>query len=179
MARARTTYRCRACGASFAKWMGQCPSCSEWNSLEQTLEGYATRNGMSPPRPPAEILQLADLDSVEVSRLQTPVMEWDRVLGGGLVPGSLVLLGGDPGVGKSTLALQIAGALAEAGQAVIYVSGEESPQQLSLRARRLGVSSQSMGVTAETDVEAVIAGSLQHSPQFVVIDSIQSVWDPS
>ncbi len=179
MARTRTTYRCRACGASFAKWMGQCPSCAEWNSLEQTLEGYATRNGMSAPRTPAEILQLSDLDTIEVIRLQIPLIEWDRVLGGGLVPGSVVLLGGDPGVGKSTLALQVAGALASTGQTVIYVSGEESPRQISLRARRLHVSAQTMGVTAETDVEAVITGALLHMPQFMVVDSIQSIWDPA
>lgn len=137
------------------------------------------RMGAPPTRAPAEILQLSDLDSVEVKRLQTPLIEWDRVLGGGLVPGSVVLLGGDPGVGKSTLALQVAGALAGEGHPVIYVSGEESPRQLGMRARRLGVSTQSMGVTAETDVEAVIAGALAHAPHFVVIDSVQSIWDPS
>lgn len=141
------------------------------------MESVASRRSAA-PRPPADILLLSELESIQVDRLRTSLNEWDRVLGGGVVPGSVILLGGDPGVGKSTLALQVADALAGSGQGVVYVSGEESPRQLGLRARRLGVSASGIGVTSETDVEAIIAGVLAREPQLLVVDSIQSIWDP-
>lgn len=177
MARARPTYQCRGCGASYVKWLGQCPACGAWNSLEETLEVRPARP-LGAARPPAAIHQLSELEALEAERLQTSLVEWDRVLGGGIVPGSVVLLGGDPGVGKSTLGLQVADALARSGQKVLYVSGEESPRQLGIRARRLGLGSREMGVTGETDVGAIIAGALADTPDLLVVDSIQSIWDP-
>lgn len=177
MARTRTSYQCRNCGATFVRWLGQCPTCGEWNSLEMAAELRGSRS-TSPVRPAAVIHALADLDSERVERMSSAIGEWDRVLGGGIVPGSVVLLGGDPGVGKSTLALQLAGALAASGSRVVYVSGEESPQQIGMRAQRLGLASNAIGVTSETDVDAVIAGASAHAPNLLIVDSIQSVWDP-
>ena len=158
------------------RWAGQCPACGEWNSLENAPEPRGTRALAA--RPAAAIYDLSELHDESTERLPSGIAEWDRVLGGGIVPGSMVLLGGDPGVGKSTLALQLAGALSEKGCRVVYVSGEESPQQLAMRARRLGLASRAIGVTSETDVDAVIAGAAAQSPDLVVVDSIQSVWDP-
>ncbi len=176
MAKGRSSYQCRSCGATFVRWLGQCPSCSEWNSLEVAVDARASRT--SPVRPAAVIRDLGDLDEEVSERFPSSIAEWDRVLGGGIVPGSMVLLGGDPGVGKSTLALQLAGALAAGGGRVIYVSGEESPQQVAMRARRLGLPSSAIGVTAETDVDAIIAGAAAQLPDLLIIDSIQSIWDP-
>lgn len=131
-----------------------------------------------PVRPAAVIEDLGELSGESAERVASELGEWDRVLGGGLVPGSVILLGGDPGVGKSTLALQLAGALAGHRHRVVYVSGEESPQQVALRARRLNLASDVIGVTSETDVDAVIAGASAQNPTLVIVDSIQSIWDP-
>lgn len=177
MARGRTSYQCRGCGAAFVRWLGQCPSCGEWNSLEVITDARVSRSSAA-VRPAAVIHELSALDEEGSERLPSAIAEWDRVLGGGIVPGSVVLLGGDPGVGKSTLALQLAGSLARAGNRVIYVSGEESPQQVSLRARRLELPSSAVGVTSETDVDAIVAGASAQSPDLVIVDSIQSIWDP-
>jgi DNA repair protein RadA/Sms len=131
-----------------------------------------------PVRAAAQILELGDVQMAGVGRLTSDLHEWDRVLGGGIVPGSVLLLGGDPGVGKSTLALQLAGALAAGGHRVVYVAGEESPQQVALRAARLGLADAPIGVTAETDVDAVVAAATSADPHLLIVDSIQSVWDP-
>ena len=178
MAKGRSTYQCRTCGAVFVRWMGQCASCGEWNTLEIVSDTRSQRSGPVVPRPAAVIRDLSDLEDEGNDRMPSLIGEWDRVLGGGIVPGSVVLLGGDPGVGKSTLALQLAGSLAALGKRIVYVSGEESPQQVGMRARRLGLPSRSIGTTSETDVDAMIAGVAAQAPDLVIVDSIQSIWDP-
>jgi DNA repair protein RadA/Sms len=178
MAKSRTSFECQACGARFARWSGQCPSCQQWNTLEQTVERSSRSELVA--RRPLVTRQLADIDEHDLPRLKTPLSEWDRVLGGGIVPGSVVLVGGDPGVGKSTLLMQVADAVAQQPQAsVLYVSGEESLPQIGLRARRLGLSPRGMRLGAETDLDAVIAAVMEDPPALLVVDSIQSVYDPS
>lgn len=179
MAKSRSSFECQACGARFARWSGQCSACGQWNSLEQTVEAAA--RGVLAARPPLITRQLADIDAHDQPRLTSPLGEWDRVLGGGIVPGSVVLVGGDPGVGKSTLLMQVADAVAAARDLqtpVLYVSGEESLPQIGLRARRLGLTERGMRLSAETDLDAVIAGVEEDPPALLVVDSIQSVYDP-
>lgn len=176
MAKPRPTYQCRTCGAAFVRWMGQCASCGEWNTLDLVPDPKKLRGSVA--RPAALIQQLSDLKDEGDDRLPALIYEWDRVLGGGMVPGSVVLLGGDPGVGKSTLALQLAGSMAALGRRVVYASGEESPHQVGMRARRLSLPSEAIGITSETDVDALVAGAAAQSPDLVVVDSIQSIWDP-
>src|SRR5579862_3245817 len=135
MAKTRSQYVCQSCGFTSAKWLGRCPECSEWNSLvEEVAGGDRPAGALSGAAKP---ISIGDVRVDEAPRLQTGLGELDRVLGGGLVPGSLVLLGGDPGIGKSTLLLQALHGLAGAGRRVLYVSGEESVQQTALRAERL------------------------------------------
>jgi DNA repair protein RadA/Sms len=202
--RAASEYVCQACGAAFPKWEGQCRGCSAWNSLVETLvrppqRRPASSEGRQPStaaRGPEPRL-LGSLDAVATTRRPTGLVEVDRLLGGGLVPGSLLLLGGEPGIGKSTLVLQVAGALAagapgpgregdagvapggRASRQVLYASAEESPAQLHLRASRLGLTSgpasTALSVLASTDVDAIIAAATALRPWLLVVDSIQTV----
>src|SRR5581483_3293892 len=177
MTKSRTTYLCSACGARQPRWLGQCPSCGTWNSLEEALERPNASRGSA--RPSAlRVSRLDDVRAEQVARLQTPISEWDRVLGGGIVPGSVVLVGGDPGVGKSTLLMQIADAVA-ARAPVLYVSGEESLPQIAIRARRLGLSNTEFRLAAENDVTSIVDHVRAEAPRLVVVDSIQSVYDPA
>jgi DNA repair protein RadA/Sms len=172
MARSSTVFVCGTCGAASPKWQGQCAQCGEWNTLEATARrsapGRAARPGISSQE--ARPLDAA----VEPPRLTTGHAELDRVLGGGIVPGSVTLLGGDPGIGKSTLLLQVAAAVARA-YAVVYASGEESAAQVSMRARRLGVAGSALRVLAETDLQAIVEASAQSKAALLVVDSIQTV----
>ena len=146
MTKIKTQYVCQSCGSTQLKWMGRCPDCDEWNTLVETLVETRKKNGQplvgsalhSKPQ------RLTDIAADNYQRTLLPMNEFNRVLGGGLVPGSLVLIGGDPGIGKSTLLLQISVALAGDGP-VLYISGEESPQQIKLRASRLGIAADSQG----------------------------------
>ncbi|HUJ51935.1 MAG TPA: DNA repair protein RadA [Steroidobacteraceae bacterium] len=170
MARPNPMFVCAACGGETLKWQGQCPLCGEWNSLAQ-------RCGASPrPAPAAAVVALnAGVEGArDTSRLASGTAELDRVLGGGIVPGSVILLGGDPGIGKSTLLLQVA-AFVAAARAVIYASGEESIAQVSLRAQRLSLSAERLGLAAETDIAAILALSAQAGAAVLVVDSIQTV----
>jgi DNA repair protein RadA/Sms len=172
MARSSTVFVCRACGAESPKWQGQCAQCGEWNTLEATAR-------RSPPggasRPRTRVQQTRPLDAeAEPVRLPTGLAELDRALGGGIVPGSVTLLGGDPGIGKSTLLLQVAAAVAS-GHPVVYASGEESAAQVSLRGRRLGVPGSALRVLAETDLEAIVDAARDASAALLVVDSIQTV----
>ena len=176
MSKTRSVYVCQACGAHFPRWSGQCSSCGQWNTLEETLEGSTRRAGPSAPAAGLTPRKLAHLDVQEAPRLQSGTGEWDRVLGGGIVPGSVVLVGGDPGIGKSTLLLQIADAIAS-GAGVLYVSGEESLPQIGMRARRLGLNADGMSLAAETDLEAITQYLESARPALAVVDSIQSVYD--
>ncbi|MFH1463093.1 MAG: DNA repair protein RadA [Pseudomonadota bacterium] len=180
MAKPRTRYRCTSCEAEHASWFGQCPTCRAWNSLElvqiAASSTAAARRSAEPVRP-LPISQVALGDGGEV-RLSTGIGELDRVLGGGLVAGSLTLIGGDPGVGKSTLLLTALARLARRGLPVLYVSGEESARQVRLRADRLGVGGDSLYLLAETDLDRVDEAVQQVQPRFLVIDSIQVMRDP-
>ncbi|TVQ36761.1 MAG: DNA repair protein RadA [Geminicoccaceae bacterium] len=174
MARARTHYACTACGASFPKWSGRCEACGAWNSLaEEQAIRVAGR-----PAPTAGRLQFTDLrsESEPPPRHVTAIDELDRVLGGGLVAGSAILIGGDPGIGKSTLMLQTAAALANAGAEVAYVSGEESVDQIRLRARRLGLQDAPVRLAAASVLGDILAGiDSPPVPRLVIVDSIQTV----
>ncbi|MBK1656270.1 DNA repair protein RadA [Allochromatium vinosum] len=175
----KSAYVCNACGARYPKWAGQCQECGAWNSLQEVAElrrrpaersgGYA---GVVDSN---KIETLAAVSPEERQRVQSGIGELDRVLGGGLVAGSVVLIGGDPGIGKSTLLLQACAALA-AEQPVLYVSGEESPQQIGLRARRLGLSGGGIRLLAETCVEQILAHAEQERPRVMVVDSIQTLY---
>ncbi len=174
--KAKTVYTCQSCGSRQPKWVGRCPDCGDWNTLvEETLKpsGAQTRRGLAEEgsRP----LPLADVPMREGIRLPTGMEEVDRVLGGGVVPGSLVLIGGDPGIGKSTLLLQLCGAIALAGP-VLYVSGEESAAQIKMRAERLGIGSASLLIYSETSVENILGQIAAVKPALVIIDSIQTVY---
>ena len=167
----RTEYVCRECGAGSPKWMGRCPECEAWNSL---TERQPVPMGASRRVVELEAIDLADVSTAEFDRLQLASGEVNRVLGGGIVRGSLVLVGGDPGVGKSTLLLQIADEVARKHGPTVYVSGEESPHQIKLRADRLGVSGRGLRVLAETDLDAVLAS--MRDVTLVIVDSIQTMF---
>jgi DNA repair protein RadA/Sms len=179
LAKTTTRYVCQQCGSAQAKWMGRCPDCGEWNTLVETVvESRSARAGRmastqalrNQPR------LLRDVTADGFTRISLTMGELDRVLGGGLVPGSLVLIGGDPGIGKSTLLLQASAVLAAAGGPVLYVSGEESAQQIKLRAARIGLDGDGLYVLTETNVEAILDHILQLQPRLVVVDSIQTVY---
>ncbi len=174
----RVAYVCNACGARLPKWAGQCPDCGGWNCVAEIPDrpaGEQRRGGYAGAAGAAQIQTLSAVSPEAVVRTGTGIGELDRVLGGGLVPGSVVLLGGDPGIGKSTLLLQACAALG-ASNPVLYVTGEESPQQVSLRARRLGLSGEGIRLLAETCVERVLAAVEQESPRVMVVDSIQTLY---
>ena len=176
MSKIRLVYRCTACATAYPKWAGRCPSCEAWNSMVEDVEG---------PDPDAALLlsvtstatamPIAEVDSLVGGPQSTGIDELDRVLGGGLVPGAVTLLGGEPGIGKSTLLLQLAAAWPAR---TLYVSGEESAQQVRLRAERLGALGPNLWLLAETSLPHVIAALDTVQPQLVIIDSIQSVADP-
>lgn len=179
----RSVYRCSSCGAEFAKWAGKCEQCDEWNTL---VEELAPTTAHGPSRRKAKpdaalgsrlpVTLLRDVRQTAESRLSTRLDELDFVLGGGIVPGSMVLIGGEPGIGKSTLLLQIAAQLETSGASALYVSGEESPFQIRLRADRLGASAQDVAVLAETDLELILAAATVRQPSILIVDSIQTVY---
>jgi DNA repair protein RadA/Sms len=173
MAKPRTVFVCSSCGADAPRWTGQCPSCGEWNTLAPFAEARAraARGGNREARRPVAVAQLAVEDE---PRLSTGYAEFDRVLGGGLVPGSVTLIGGEPGIGKSTLLLQCAAALA-AGQPALYATGEESVRQVAERARRLSVDAAGLSLVAETAVERILALAVEAGARAIVIDSIQTM----
>jgi DNA repair protein RadA/Sms len=184
LARPQSRYVCQACGTSHLRWEGQCRGCAAWDTLVETLvqatPARAARRGPAPVGPAAP-RPLASLSATDIERRPTGLGEFDRVLGGGLVPGSVVLLGGEPGIGKSTLVLEAAAGIATgaAGATVLYASGEESAGQLRLRARRLGLldgpAGEAVSVIAETDVERIVEAARQAAPGLLVVDSVQTV----
>ena len=174
---AKTVYTCRECGGSNAKWLGKCPHCGAWNSLDETVAEAAgpAKNRFQSLAKGQPVATLSEIDAAEVARTPTGQEELDRVLGGGIVEGAVVLIGGDPGIGKSTLLLQALDALS--GQMkVLYVTGEESAAQVALRARRLGLSGKQVRVLAEIQLEKIVATLEAEAPAFCVIDSIQTVY---
>lgn len=176
MAKTKTVYVCQQCGATSPAYMGKCPSCGSWNSMVETVEDRRPAGGGRTPRAANRAMPLSAVGSAAEERISVPIQELDRVLGGGLVPGSLVLIGGDPGIGKSTLVLQAAAALATPERSVLYVSAEESAQQVKLRADRLGVTGDDLLVLSETDLLEVLRAADVHDPGLLIIDSIQTVY---
>ena len=175
MAKSKTQYTCTECGASSPKWQGQCSGCGEWNTLLETVLEKSTGNRFESLAPPALLQNLAAIEARETERIATGIGEFDRALGGGLVPGGVVLIGGDPGIGKSTLLLQALSGLSQAHK-VIYVSGEESGEQVALRARRLALDVNQLDLLAEINLEKILATLQGEKPQVAVIDSIQTLW---
>jgi DNA repair protein RadA/Sms len=178
MAKAKTIYSCTECGGQSPKWQGQCPHCGEWNTLvEAVAEAMpaAGKNRYSALAASGKLQQLAEVEASEVSRTPTGIDEFDRVLGGGLVEGGVVLIGGDPGIGKSTLLLQALAHLSKTKK-VLYVSGEESAQQIALRAHRLALDARAVNLLPEIQLEKIQATVTNEKPDVVVIDSIQTVY---
>ena len=178
MARQKTSYVCGTCGARTAQWQGQCPACEAWNTLEIAVSALtpagASRNARTVTAGPSTSRTVTDIAQESDVRAATGIGELDRVLGGGLVAGSVVLLGGDPGIGKSTLLLQAADALSRE-RPVLYVSGEESVRQVASRAQRLGLDSTTLRLAAETRVETILEEAARSRAQVLVIDSIQTM----
>ena len=184
MAKLKTKYKCRSCGYISASYLGRCPNCGAWNQFEKETEAVQNRSTKGSPSRLikktgiSEPVKLENVKAEKEERVQTSMEELNRVLGGGIVPGSLVLIGGDPGIGKSTLMLQIMSELANQYK-VLYVSGEESANQIKLRADRLGLPANDMMLYPETDMEDIRQQISELEPDFVVIDSIQTMNEPS
>ena len=172
MAKPKTAYVCSDCGADFAKWQGQCNACSAWNTLSKISIGPVKEARVGFAGATSVIKKLNEVEAEEANRIATGFGELDRVLGGGLVPGSVVLMGGEPGAGKSTLLLQVSTQLAQS-RGVLYVTGEESLQQLALRAKRLHLPLDALSVASETHAENIAAHIESEKPDVVVLDSIQ------
>jgi DNA repair protein RadA/Sms len=177
LAKAKTIYVCQACGGSNPRWQGQCPACQAWNTLEESLSESTSSNarfqGLAQAVPRQK---LSAIKAEDMPRLPTGVDEFDRVLGGGLVPGGVVLIGGDPGIGKSTLLLQALAEMSAAGVSVLYSSGEESAAQIALRAKRIALAAPQLEVLAEIQLEKLLTTIDAARPQVVVVDSIQTVY---
>lgn len=177
MAKSKTRYVCANCGSVSSRWLGRCPQCGEWNTMieEQAApeppKGVGTRQGKG-----AKPALLQDIAMEQMSRVRTGIGELDRVLGGGIVPGALILLSGDPGIGKSTLVLQIADAVCRHAGAVLYGSGEESAGQIKVRAERLGITASNLIIQADTSLDAVLQEAKRRRPVLLIIDSIQTMY---
>jgi DNA repair protein RadA/Sms len=173
----KTIYVCSNCGETTPKWIGKCPSCSEWNSFVEDAVDKKTYDQIDAQA--REVINLDLRKTTAKDRLQTGITEFDRVTGGGLVADSFTLLSGDPGIGKSTLALQVAGKMAEAGKKVLYISGEESASQISMRASRLGITSKNLQMLSENLLDVILATIAKQKPEFVVADSAQVFSSPA
>lgn len=178
MAKGKTTvFFCQSCGYESSKWMGQCPGCREWNTfVEETVDKKAEKILSSDHGKTHKPVSLNSIVMEQEERIQTGVQEFDRVLGGGIVPGSLVLVGGDPGIGKSTLLLQICQILSQMKRSTLYISGEESLQQIKIRADRIGQFTDSLHLLCETNLNTIRAMIEREKPQIVIIDSIQTMY---
>ena len=177
MAKLHTKFVCQACGYESPKWIGRCPDCNEWASMveeqiEVTKSKQISTGAYTAPIP------ITDLSAKGADRTSCGISEFDRVLGGGVVAGSLVLIGGDPGIGKSTILIQVANHLSLSAGKVLYISGEESAEQIKLRSNRMGIASQNLLIAAETNINAVEHFIQTVSPKYVIIDSIQTMYDP-
>lgn len=182
MAKNKSVFMCQDCGYESPKWMGKCPGCHQWNTMVEEVikrdtqtRGLTTSSTSGTQQKPQSIV---DIKSEQEPRINTHTVELNRVLGGGIVPGSLVLVGGDPGIGKSTLLLQTSAKLAQHGQKVLYISGEESVKQTKLRSDRLNIAAGDLFVLAETDLDLIEKAVTEINPSVVIIDSIQTVYRP-
>ena len=182
MAKEKTVYVCSQCGYETGRWMGKCPDCGSWNTLEEMKRsaGIAVEEKKLKRQPGTgnEPLELDEIPEDTMLRHLTRIGELDRVLGGGVVEGSLLLVGGDPGIGKSTLLTQVSANFAAQGHRVLYVSGEESARQIKLRANRLGASGKGLYILSENDMSAVEKQMGRIQPEFMVVDSIQTMYRP-
>jgi DNA repair protein RadA/Sms len=173
----KSVYSCQTCGSQSPKWLGRCPDCNAWNSfVEEKVSAVSEKSSASPVFGGSAARLYADIDMVVTPRLSTGISEFDRVLGGGIVPGSLVLLGGEPGIGKSTLLLQAAAQFAQHVGPVLYSSGEESEHQIKMRGERLGVGRAPLYLLAETCVERILDEASRLRPALLIVDSIQTVF---
>jgi DNA repair protein RadA/Sms len=180
MNKLKTVFACQACGFESSKWLGRCPDCGEWNSfVEERQQAIAPGKG----RPSASGFEIVSkprpydlVDGAEAARMPSGIGEFDRVLGGGIVPGSMVLIGGEPGIGKSTLLLQVAHLLARTGGPVLYVSGEESERQIKLRGERLGIAGGALFLVGETSLERILEHVDELKPAALVVDSVQTIY---
>ncbi|MEW6602908.1 MAG: ATPase domain-containing protein, partial [Nitrospirota bacterium] len=170
MSRSKVLYQCQSCGYASPKWLGKCPDCGAWNSFseEQKIVGLKRQNT-------AEPVALSEIAASTGTRYSTGIKELDRTLGGGVVMGSVILIGGDPGIGKSTIILQSLNGLAKLGT-VLYVSGEESPEQIKIRADRLNIESDQIVLLPETSLEGILSVAQKINPKVIVIDSIQTIF---
>jgi DNA repair protein RadA/Sms len=175
MAKAKTAYACTECGGTSSKWQGQCPNCGVWNTLVETIAATPASRFQALAGAASVVRALSSVEASDNPRAPTGIEEFDRVLGGGLVPGGVILLGGDPGIGKSTLLLQAMAAIGATRRA-LYVTGEESTDQIALRAHRLGLVNAAVELLAEVQLEAIVGAIRTHRPDVVVIDSIQTVY---
>ncbi len=178
MAKEKTIYTCTECGGTNPKWLGKCPHCEEWNTLVESIAETAApvKNRFAALAKVSEVATLADIETTDMVRTPTGLDELDRVLGGGIVEGGVVLIGGDPGIGKSTLLLQALDALQRGGLSTLYVTGEESGAQIALRSRRLGLDASQVRVLAEIQLDKILATLEKTKPAIAVIDSIQTVY---
>ncbi|MBS0170064.1 MAG: DNA repair protein RadA [Nitrospira sp.] len=173
----KTTFHCQTCGHQAPRWLGRCPDCGGWNSFKEERVASAPKGRQSLVKSATAVATpMADIEIVGEPRRSTGLGEFDRVLGGGVVPGSVMLIGGDPGIGKTTLLLQALPLLAEAGEQVLYVSGEESPRQIKMRGERLGIGGKQLLILGETSLELILKAIQEIKPAAVVVDSIQTVY---
>ncbi len=175
MAKAKTTFVCSECGGTCPKWEGKCPHCGEWNTLTEAVAAPAQQHRFAPLASASPVRNLAEIEARELPRQPSGIPEFDRVLGGGLVTGAVILIGGDPGIGKSTLLLQALVSLSRVTP-VLYVTGEESAEQVALRARRLELATDEVKLLAEIRLEAIVAALTEERPRVAVIDSIQTLY---
>ncbi|MBI4274275.1 MAG: AAA family ATPase, partial [Rhizobiales bacterium] len=182
MSRRASNFVCQNCGAAYGRWQGKCEACGEWNTLSEEAAASPLQKSSGRSGGKGRLFALEPLagEAHEAPRLPSGLAELDRVTGGGFVRGSVLLVGGDPGIGKSTLLIQAAAALARSGQRAVYISGEEAVAQVRLRAERLGLSDANVELAAETSIEDIIT-TLMHdgTPRLVVVDSIQTMWTQS
>ncbi|MGX9758708.1 DNA repair protein RadA [Clostridioides difficile] len=179
MAKIKTKYVCQSCGYETAKWLGKCPECTKWNTFVEEVDQKSTKKEVfiidkSSSKP----VSITSIESKEEERFTTDIKELDRVLGGGIVKGSLVLVGGDPGIGKSTLLIQVSSNVAKLGRTVLYITGEESESQIKMRAKRLGINSENLYIFAENNLSIIESYLESVNPELIILDSIQTVFSP-
>ncbi|EGT2232246.1 TPA: DNA repair protein RadA [Clostridioides difficile] len=179
MAKIKTKYVCQSCGYETAKWLGKCPECTKWNTFVEEIDQKSTKKEVfiidkSSSKP----VSINSIESKEEERFTTDINELDRVLGGGIVKGSLVLVGGDPGIGKSTLLIQVSSNVANLGKTVLYITGEESESQIKMRAKRLGINSENLYIFAENNLNIIESYLESVNPELIILDSIQTVFSP-